>query len=64
MIKPTGEANIFILMEQYLKENGEMINKKDEVLKYGQMAHVMKEIFIKEKKPDKEDSFGLMVQVI
>lgn len=51
---------MFILMVQYIKENGLMINKKVKDKKDLQMVHFMKDSLKKEKKMDLENIFGVM----
>lgn len=51
---------MFILMVQYIKENGLMINKMEKDKKNLQMVHIMKDSLKKGKKMDLENILGVM----
>ena len=56
-----AKENIYIKMEQYMKEIGKRINSMEKVKKNGQMAHGMKVIISMDKNMEKENFIGLMV---
>jgi len=64
MIKLMELENLFILMEQHIMENGEMINKKEMGLKFGQTDLNTKDNSIREKNMEKVNSYGLTDQVL
>ena len=49
MTKPKEMVNIFIWMEQNIRENGLMINNKEKDMKHGQMVQFMMVIILKDK---------------
>ena len=54
-------VNIYVQMEQYMKENGKKINNMEKEKKYGLMVLGMKVIILMVKNMVKENFIGLMV---